>query len=472
MLTTSGKALVVAAVALLVAGALAGYPELVAIGVACVLALLAALWWVMLRPELVATREISPARVTEGERARAVLTLSNVAARRSPPLLAIETVGRRRIAVPLPSLAPGAEFAAGYDLPTDRRGIHSVGPLTIARPTARLRRPGCWRSATSSRQIRIRRTRPTRRPGRLVRRPPPAPAARRSSTSARAYAEQFAAAFALLARQRAFASRVVVGYRLRGARPRRHLTTSPRPTPTPGPRSTSRALGWVVVEPTDLAKIDSQDDSPDNVSDLPPEAPGNDGEEPDTQQRRVIAGDAGTTAGGEGGGLRDGAALGGLALLAVVAAVPATAAAAKLGRRRRRRTAGDPATRVVGAWHETVDRLTEHGLPVDPAHTTAEVAQEATARFNGSLTAVGPLATLVAVAVFAPDEPPDITADHAWELERTARNELGAIGGLSRRAWSVIDPRPLARSWRRNVRSRPRAAAEARREQPRSPAGD
>jgi uncharacterized protein (DUF58 family) len=133
VLTTSGKVLAVAAVAFLVAGALAGYPELVAVGAACVLALLTALWWTMLRPELVATREIAPARVTEGERARAVLTLSNVAARRSPPLLAVETVGRRRIAVPLPSLAPGAEFAAGYDLPTDRRGIHPVGPLTIAR---------------------------------------------------------------------------------------------------------------------------------------------------------------------------------------------------------------------------------------------------------------------------------------------------------------------------------------------------
>jgi uncharacterized protein (DUF58 family) len=133
VLTTSGKVLAVAAVAFLVAGALAGYPELVAVGVACVLALLTALWWMMLRPELVATREIAPARVTEGERARAILTLSNVAARRSPPLLAVETVGRRRIAVPLPSLAPGAEFAAAYDLPTDRRGIHPVGPLTIAR---------------------------------------------------------------------------------------------------------------------------------------------------------------------------------------------------------------------------------------------------------------------------------------------------------------------------------------------------
>jgi hypothetical protein len=197
---------------------------------------------------------------------------------------------------------------------------------------------------------------------------------------------------------------------------------------------------------------------------VPHEAPGTDGDQEEAQEPRVTTDDAATTAGGEGGGIRDGAALGGPELVAVLAAVPLTAAAAKLGRRRRRRTAGEPAARVVGAWHETVDRLSEHGVPVDPAHTTVEVAQEATARFNGSLTAVGPLATLVAVAVFAPDEPADATAEHAWELERTARRELGAIGGVPRRVWSLIDPRPLARSWRRNVRSRPR--------QPPSPAGD
>ena len=133
MLTTSGKVLAVAAVVFLAAGALAHYPELVAIGLACVLALVTAVWWMMLRPELVATRDIAPARVTEGEQARAVLTLRNVAARRSPPLLAVEAVGARRIAVPLPTLPAGGEFAASYDLPTDRRGVHTVGPLTIAR---------------------------------------------------------------------------------------------------------------------------------------------------------------------------------------------------------------------------------------------------------------------------------------------------------------------------------------------------
>ena len=133
MLTTSGRVLAAAGVVFLVAGTATRWPELIALGIACVLALVTALWWMLLRPELVATREITPARVSEGESARAVLTLRNVAARRSPPLLAVESVGRRRVAVPLPSLAPGAEFEAGYELPTDRRGVYTVGPLTIAR---------------------------------------------------------------------------------------------------------------------------------------------------------------------------------------------------------------------------------------------------------------------------------------------------------------------------------------------------
>jgi hypothetical protein len=56
---------------------------------------------------------------------------------------------------------------------------------------------------------------------------------------------------------------------------------------------------------------------------------------------------------------------------------------------------------------------------------------------------------LVAVAVFAPSEPAEDAARQAWALERQARGELDAVGGLRRRVSSRMDPRPLVRRWRR-----------------------
>jgi uncharacterized protein (DUF58 family) len=133
MLTSTGRAVAVVAVGALALGAWADYPEVVAFGVAAALALVVAGWWMLLRPDMVVVREIDPQRVTEGDGARGVLTVTNAAGRRSPPLQAVEAVGPHRVAVRLPSLASGAAFTAAYELPTERRGIYEVGPLTLAR---------------------------------------------------------------------------------------------------------------------------------------------------------------------------------------------------------------------------------------------------------------------------------------------------------------------------------------------------
>ncbi|MFN8075911.1 MAG: DUF58 domain-containing protein [Kineosporiaceae bacterium] len=131
MLTRSGVALLVLAPVLLLAGWIVDYPELVVLGLACLLAVLVAAIWMVLQPNLVGVRDIDPSRVAQGEGARAVLTVRNRSRRRSPPILASESVGDRQVIVPLPTLAAGAEHTTAYHLPTSRRGVFDVGPLTI-----------------------------------------------------------------------------------------------------------------------------------------------------------------------------------------------------------------------------------------------------------------------------------------------------------------------------------------------------
>jgi uncharacterized protein (DUF58 family) len=131
MPTKSGVAMAVSAVVLLALGWLADYPEMIALGFAGLATLVVAGAWMALRPDLSAVREVRPQRVSEGEKAMGVITLTNESKRRSPPILATEQMANRQVQVPIPSLSGNGEHTTTYYLPTNRRGIFQVGPMSI-----------------------------------------------------------------------------------------------------------------------------------------------------------------------------------------------------------------------------------------------------------------------------------------------------------------------------------------------------
>jgi uncharacterized protein (DUF58 family) len=131
MLTRSGIVVAVFAVLALAAGWKADYPELVALAFAAAAALLVAAAWMLARPDLAVSREVHPVRVAVGDDAVGVLAVTNLARRRSPPILATESVRGRRVPVAVPSLGAGERQESRYRLPTERRGIFAVGPLTV-----------------------------------------------------------------------------------------------------------------------------------------------------------------------------------------------------------------------------------------------------------------------------------------------------------------------------------------------------
>jgi uncharacterized protein (DUF58 family) len=134
-LTNRGWSLVGAAVALLVGARVLGVVELAMLAAAAFVAVAIAL--VRLRRHrivLVATRNLQPTRAEAGTPGRADLALRNDGNRPTGVLSATDAFdgGRRVARFLVPPLARGETAEAAYRLPTGRRGIYVVGPLTVS----------------------------------------------------------------------------------------------------------------------------------------------------------------------------------------------------------------------------------------------------------------------------------------------------------------------------------------------------
>ncbi|ONH54716.1 hypothetical protein CcI49_30700 [Frankia sp. CcI49] len=288
-----------------------------------------------------------------------------------------------------------------------------------------------------------------------------------SDADRRGYAEQHAAAFAILARTQGFPTRIAVGYLLdeqsgdgQGAF---HVTTRQAHA---WPEVALAGLGWVPFEPTDVSRLGLA---------LPPVDRATSADTGQQEQSvdvvtPVVVPQLDPAGTGAGGGTGTGRSWTWLGYAAAVAAVPVLLVALvpveKRRRRRRRRRTGTPTTRIEAAWREVGDRLAEHGLTGTAALTPRQVCGHA-----GALPGCAPaahhleaLAPLVTMALFAAAEPGEDDARQAWHLTDLTINDLGrrpghgwrgqGWRGNGARARAALDPRPLLPRSRSDSRSR------------------
>ena len=114
----------------------------------------------------------------------------------------------------------------------------------------------------------------------------------------------------------------------------------------------------------------------------------------------------------------------------LLGALGAFIAAAKRRRRLRRRTSGSPGARILGAWSQSVDHLTERGLPTTYALTATEVAEAARKQVGLAAEPVAPLGNVLNRALYDAGTPGSEEAEAAWRC--VDQLEAGLQAGVSR----------------------------------------
>jgi len=253
--------------------------------------------------------------------------------------------------------------------------------------------------------------------------------------------EQFATAFALLARDSGLPTRVVVGFR----------PGSPEPGATGADAETRvvrgadalawpevffDGLGWVPFSPT--PDDDTFDDGRPVVA---PEPTGDGGEGPGPGDGASVAPspapeeptDAAGADGADSSGLGAGVLAGGAA--ALLAVLLGALALLRRWRTQRHLRRGD-----AGAWAEVLDALALSGHPADRSLDATRIARAADARWG--TTAVGALAERAERSAFGPGAASGpAPADQLRVVRRAARGGVP----LWRRWWWWVDPRVLGR---------------------------
>ena len=253
--------------------------------------------------------------------------------------------------------------------------------------------------------------------------------------------EQFAAAFALLARIRGLPSRVVVGYTVDGQKAAEGaMITVTASDIVAWPEVNLNGIGWVPF--------------PINTTSRPAPPPPNQngsstsgGSTTPTTLPTIVP----NTVPGSHAGLGPGKRVASRAsfwwlylVLLLVLVAPLAIVLLKRLRRGRRMNASSDAGRVMGAWREARDHLRQRGIPVSRAMTVTDVVDSchhaADAELASRVWAFGPI---VDAALFAPYEPDPRSVAQAWEAEQAVAASVKEHSNALQRLRGAVDPRPL-----------------------------
>lgn len=260
----------------------------------------------------------------------------------------------------------------------------------------------------------------------------------------RGYAEQHAAAFAVLARVRGFPSRIAVGYLLgpdtEGGRGAFTITQARAHA---WPEIYLKGIGWVPFEPTDISNLTRQEPVDAASADAGPAADvaADVTDQPAPSAAAPIPLLDSRSSGG--GGIRGFLLWALLALLALVMATPPAIVGEKRRRRWRRRVARTPDQRIAGAWREARDRLWEWGVSPDRSRSAAEVANDARVLGPHVADVTDALGSLMSAATFGRHGATEADAARAWELVSTLSDRVGEGRSLLRRLRAGVSVLPL-----------------------------
>ena len=240
--------------------------------------------------------------------------------------------------------------------------------------------------------------------------------------------EQFANAFAVMARSLGYATRVVVGFRPGSKTTRGGSFIVHGSDAHAWPEVLFNGLGWFPFDPTPSSAVTvhpsaksefvvSADQAANQAVQTPPPKARKPAHRPGSRRQPGSRGSGGST-----NGL--------LVLLILVAALVMAGILAVLAlkwrRRNARRHAPDSRGRVVGAWHEVLDRLADGGVAHVETLCVSDVIQRAEP-IAGTEAGAGlkPLGVLVNRALFAEVAPSEQEASDAWSY---ADGFVGAWG--------------------------------------------